>query len=441
MKLEQKIKQQQKLILTSHMQQFMQVLQLNNLELMETISGELESNPFLLEESPLPFREEWDCSKPRNFLSDFNIEDSQQDSPSLMAQIETQITLNFHDIMSQSIAKHMVLFLDEAGYFRADTKELAQSLGTDVENIERILKVMQSFDPCGIFARDLKECFKIQLEQQDEITPMINKIIDKLDFLVSGNMKDLLKESGSNLAQVQDVIQKLRHLDPKPGFQSGAQIGAFSTTTIVPDIYLDIDEHGRWNLALNPDLMPRLSLQQELFHRSLISNLNKEQETFIKEKFATAGGLIKLIHQRNETLLRIANEVVNTQRLFFTQGIHFLKPLTLRQVAEQLNVHESTVSRGCSNKYLATPRGTFELKFFFQSGVTDTDGDAVSAAQIIHKIKDLIQHEPSKKPHSDEDLTVMLNNQGIKVARRTVAKYREEAGIPSSSVRKRQKSL
>jgi RNA polymerase sigma-54 factor len=408
---------------------------------MDTISGELESNPFLVEESPVAFREEWSAPKPRSYLSDFNFEDTLQDTPSLMAQIETQITLNFHDLPSQSIARHMVLFLDEAGYFRADLDDLALKLGTTVAHLEDILHVLQSFDPPGIFARDLKECFKIQLEQQDQITPLVNNIIDKLDFLVSGNMKDLLKASGSNIEQVQDVIQKLRTLDPKPGFQSGAQIGAFTSGNIIPDIYLDIDENGKWSLALNPDLMPRLSLHQDLFQKSMSSGLSKNDEGFIRDKFSTASGLIKLIQQRNETLLRIANEVVQTQRLFFTQGIHFLRPLTLRKVAEQLDVHESTISRGCSNKYLATPRGTFELKFFFQSGVTDTDGDAVSSAQIIHKIKDLVANETPQKPHSDEYITTMLNSQGIQVARRTIAKYREEAGIPSSSVRKRQKSF
>ena len=439
MKLEQKIKQQQKLILSSHMQQFMHVLHLNNLELLETISDEVEINPFLAQESPVPFCEEFSQFKPRDFSSNF--EESLEDIPSLIEQIETQISLNFHDLQSQSIAKHMIFFLDEAGYFRADIEELAKNLGTDVKNIKRILNIMQSFDPSGIFARDLKECFKIQLAQQEEITPTINAIIDKLDFLISGNMKDLLKESGSNLAQVQDVIQKLRHLDPKPGFQSSFQISVFNSGNIIPDIYLDIDEFGKWNLRLNSDLMPKLSLDKELFHKMRYPNLNKEQESFIKEKFATASNLIKIIRQRNETLLRIANEVVRTQRLFFTQGIHFLKPLTLRKVAEQINVNESTISRGCSNKYISTPRGTFELKFFFQSGVTDTDGDAVSAAQIIHKIKKMIHHEPHENPHSDSKLTILLNTQGIQVARRTVAKYREESGIPSSSIRKRQKSL
>ncbi len=438
MRLEQNIKQQQKLILTSHMQQFMHVLQLSNIELMDTISGQIEENPFLIEETPLPRREEFFAPpKPRNFLSDFNFEDTLQDAPSMVEKIQNQILLNFHDIPSQRIAQHFILFLDESGYFRADLSDLSLKLGTNIENLERILNVMQSFDPIGIFARDLKECFKIQLKDQDSITPMINRIIDSLDYLTTGNMKELLKASGSKIEDVQSVIQKLKTLDPKPGFQSSES--AFGAGHIVPDLYLDIDEGGKWSLSLNPDLVPKLSLHQELFQKSMLANITKDEEGFIKEKYSGAAHLIKVIQQRNDTLLRIANEVATTQRLFFTQGIHFMKPLTLKKVAEQLGVHESTVSRGCSNKYIATPRGTFELKFFFQSGVTDTDGDAVSSAQIIYHIKNIISTEASKKPHSDEELTGILNAKGIQVARRTVAKYREEAGIPSSSVRKRQR--
>lgn len=439
MRLEQKIKQQQKLIMTTHVQQFMRVLQLNNLELSEMVNHELDENPFLIEENPLPFRAEWKTSKPKNFLSDFSVEDTLQDVPSLLSQIETQISLNLHDPISQKIARYMILFLDESGYFRGDLEKISKNLGTTFEHLESILFKLQSFDPPGIFARDLKECFKIQLQQQDTITPLVNNIIDNLDHLVSGSMKDLIKASGSDIEKVQDVISKLRTLDPKPGFMSGFETGVFGEGHIVPDIYLDIDENGKWNLALNPDLIPKLSLHQDLFRTSMSTHLTKDDEGFIKDKYASASHLIKVIEQRNETLLRIATEVVKTQRLFFTQGIHFMRSLTLKKVAEQLNVHESTISRGCSNKYLATPRGTFELKFFFQSGVLDSEGDAVSAAQIMHKIKQLVTSESVENIYSDEALTKILNEEGVQVARRTVAKYREDAGIPSSAMRKRQK--
>ena len=434
MKLEQKIKQQQKLILSQHMQQFLHLLQMSNLELLEEAKKELDENPFLIEEERPQF--ESFKNERRHFENDSSLENLAKEEGTFLEELESQILMTFHDNIDQKIALYFVQFLDEVGYFREDLVALAEHLGTDVGHLERILKVLQTFDPPGIFARDLQECFKLQFENQKTMTPKIDSIINQLDLLLSKDFKDIIKASGYPLEDIQDTIQKLRGLDPKPGFQDGLS----SKNHIIPDVYFEPDEMGKWNLYLNSYFAPRYSFNNDFFQTIKKQDFSEKEQAFVTEKYNSATGLIKAIQQRNETLLRVAREIVEHQKLFFTQGI-LMKPLTLKVISESLGIHESTASRACAHKYIATPRGTFELKFFFQSGVRNDDGDGFSAAHVVHKIKSFIAQESPQKPYSDEDLSTFLSNAGIPIARRTVAKYREEAGIPSSSKRRGQNVL
>jgi RNA polymerase sigma-54 factor len=355
----------------------------------------------------------------------------------LVEHLEAQIGAAASDPQTAFIARHIIGLLDEAGYLTVPLDEVADDLGIDIFDTKAGLRLVQSLDPSGVGARNLAECIAIQAREADRYDPCMKALIDNLDLVARGEverLKRLCKVDDEDLA---DMLRELRSYNPRPGF-------AFATSdagTVVPDILLTDNGKGGWDLALNEDTLPKLIVNRGYFLELNAGAANKESQGWLKEKLADAHWLIRALDQRQKTILKTAAEIVRQQDGFFRRGVAELRPLTLREVAEKIEMHESTVSRVTSNKYLACARGTFELKYFFTSGVASADGEGASSAAIKARIKALIDAETVKNILSDQQLAEMLQKEGFDLARRTVAKYREAIGLGSSAERRRAKKL
>jgi RNA polymerase sigma-54 factor len=361
---------------------------------------------------------------------------------SLAEHLQSQIALAAPDRWTGGIARHLIGLLDEAGYLTASLEEAAGDLGIDLDEAQAGLDLLQSLDPTGVGARTLGECIALQAREADRYDPAMARLIDNLDLVARGEFARLRRMCGVDDEDLADMLGELRNYDPKPGLRFAGGGG----DPVTPDILITARTDGGWDIALNQATLPRLIVNRAYYveMRGAVGGktAGKAERSWLSERLADANWLVKALDQRQKTILKVAAEIVKQQDGFFRHGVSQLKPLTLRTVAEAIEMHESTVSRVTSNKYLNCARGTYELKFFFTSGVASSDGEgAVSAEAVKAAIRSLIEAEKPDAILSDDALVDLLKARGFDLARRTVAKYREAIGLGSSVQRRRKKAL
>jgi len=367
-----------------------------------------------------------------------NIDRIAADAEDLRGYLTQQLNLGVTDATGRLIGLALIEQLDENGYLTASLGEIAEQLGANLAQVEQILSIMQGFDPPGIFARDLKECMKLQLIERDRFDPVMEKFIANLEMLGTGDLKKMREACGASLEDLQDMIAEVRTLDPKPALRFEHS----TDETVIPDIIMSPLAAGGWRIELNPQTLPRVLINQSYVSEVTKVVSSKEEKQFLTERLQAANWLVKALQQRAETVLKVATEIVKQQEEFFKHGVSHLKPLILRDVSTAIEMHESTVSRVTTNKFMETPRGVFELKYFFSQGLPSSGGgEAMSSETVRHRIKILVDQEKSDQVLSDDQLVDLLKAEGIDVARRTVAKYRESLNIPSSVQRRRAKAL
>ncbi|MEJ2408352.1 MAG: RNA polymerase factor sigma-54 [Novosphingobium sp.] len=359
-------------------------------------------------------------------------------SETLSEHLDAQIGAVTRDPMLAGIARYIVGQLDETGYLPASLAEIAADLGVEVEEAEQGLAVVQLLDPTGVGARTLSECVALQAKEADRYDPCMAKLIENLDLIGRGELARLKRMCGVDDEDFADMLAELRGYDPKPGLRFGGE----PSGAVTPDILVTPRADGGWDIALNQATLPRLIVNRGYYVELKGTCDDKTSRAWLSEKLADANWLIKALDQRQKTILKVATELVKQQDGFFRHGVSHLKPLTLRTVAEAIGMHESTVSRVTSNKFLNCPRGTYELKYFFSSGVASAGGEGGASAEAVKAaIKQLIDAEDPKAILSDDALVDLLKAKGFELARRTVAKYREAIGLGSSVQRRRQKAL
>ena len=355
----------------------------------------------------------------------------------LTEHLEGQLGAAASDPRTLAIARHIIGLLDEAGYLTIALDEVADDLGVDIFEAKAGLRLVQSLDPSGVGARNLAECIAIQAREADRYDPCMKALIDNLDLVARGEVERLKRLCRVDDEDFADMLRELRSYNPRPGLAFAPS----DSSSVVPDILVTANAAGGWDIALNEDTLPKLIVNRGYFVELNAGAASRESQSWLKEKLADAHWLIRALDQRQKTILKTAAEIVRQQDGFFRRGVAELRPLTLREVAEKIEMHESTVSRVTSNKYLACARGTFELKYFFTSGVASADGEGASSAAIKARIKALIDAETVENILSDQQLAEMLQKEGFDLARRTVAKYREAIGLGSSAERRRAKKL
>ncbi|MDR6769535.1 RNA polymerase factor sigma-54 [Azospirillum sp. BE72] len=368
---------------------------------------------------------------------DSNLEATLTSEKNLRDHLTEQLKIDLPDLGDQLIGLALIDMLDEAGWLVGfDAQALAEQLGCGVDRVERVLAACQRFDPPGIFARSLKECLAIQLREKNRLDPAMAALLDNLELLAARNLPAIMKVCGVDAEDVADMVVDIRKLNPKPAL-------AFDHTPaqlVTPDILMRANPGGGWLIDLNPDTLPRVLVNHRYFARISDSAKSKADKEYLSERFQSANWLVKSLHQRATTILKVASEIIRQQDAFFIHGVSHLRPLILRDIAEAIGMHESTVSRVTTNKFMATPRGVFELKYFFTSAIQGADGQAAHSAEAVrHRIKTMIDAEKPDDVLSDDKLVEILRAEGIDIARRTVAKYREAMKIPSSVQRRRAK--
>ena len=333
------------------------------------------------------------------------------------------------------IADYMLGQVDEGGYLRADLADLADNLGVTQSRVRSVLLQLQTLEPTGVFARDLAECLALQLKEHDDYDPPMQALLENLVLLAKHDLAKLTKVCGVKMEDLKEMIGRLRNLSPKPGFAYGGDMAQ----VVQPDVYIRDTPHGGWAVELNSDTLPRVLINQRYYNEiASASDNNTQAREFISECHSNANWLVKSLDQRARTILKVASEIVKQQDGFFAYGVDHMRPLKLKDIADAIEMHESTVSRVTSNKFMHTPRGLFELKYFFTAAIPSLDGgEGHSAETVRNKIKILIGEETDGTVKSDDKLVTLLKGQGIDIARRTVAKYRESMGIPSSVERRR----
>ncbi len=335
------------------------------------------------------------------------------------------------------IGAHLIDMLDEAGYVQGSLDDLAERLGCEIEDIEPVLERLQTIDPPGMFARDLKECLALQLRDKGHLDPVMQAFLENLELLAKRDLKGLMKACDADEEDIQDMVAEIRTLDPKPG-----RVFAHDTAEpVIPDVLMRPGPDGGWVVELNNQTLPRVLVNNSYYAKISAGPMKDEDKRYIQDCLQTANWLVKSLHQRATTILKVASEIVRQQDGFFRHGVSALRPLVLRDIPDKVEMHESTVSRVTSNKFIATPRGLFELKYFFTSSVGGSGtGDGHSSEAVRSRIQALIDAEDPKKVLSDDKIVDILKAEGIDVARRTVAKYRDALGIASSVQRRREKT-
>lgn len=475
------LRQTQNLVMTPQLQQAIKMLQLTNTELAELIEKELEHNP-LLEKADKPedaesdykekqekdsmdeaFDNQWEESAGAKAsdekLQDFdagstmanvgaggsssfdNLEKSWENSlantKTLRDHLTEQAVLTFGTSKEYALAIQLIDRLDEKGFLRYEFDDLVENIGAKPERLEAVLAKVKQFDPSGIFAKDLVDCFAIQLKERDQFNAPMQKLIENLDLLAEHNHKKLTQICEVDEEALSKMVGELRALNPNPA----GDFDHFVVQTAIPDVLMrriPKSEGGGWCVVLNNETLPRVLINQE--YRTIVSKnaKTKEDKGYISDKLSSANWLIRAMDQRAQTILKVASKIIEHQYAFFLYGVEYLTPLTLREIAEEIDMHESTVSRVTTNKYIGTPRGIFELKYFFSSGVSGGATDVASEA-VKAKIKNLIDQEKGPKDVLSDDkiAEILKKDQGIDIARRTVAKYREAMGLGSSVQRRK----
>jgi RNA polymerase sigma-54 factor len=470
------LRQTQRVVMTPLLQQAIQLLQLSTLELQEVVQKELLENP-LLEEVPteppeatpgpdgaapapapeveapepppldrersseeLPFdvsQVMFDDHEERSLVAqedrdDVPFENMVRSTSSLADHLEEQLRFASEDALIRRIGSEIIGNLDEDGYLRAEVPELAERCQAAVEDVEKVLAMVQAFDPPGVAARSIQECLLIQLKSDPNPDPVSVEIVDQhFEDLSRRRYPDIARALKLPLDRVMESVEEIMGLEPKPG----RRFGGLDTRYIVPDVIVQ-KLGGEYVVLLNEDGIPRLRINA--LYRSLLRNSGDEARQYVEQKLRSAMWLIKSVDQRQRTLRKVTQSIVKFQRDFLDKGLAHLKPLSLRDVGEDIGMHESTISRVTTNKYVETPQGLFELKFFFHSGIASGDGEMVSSISVKKMIQDLLANEDPSKPLSDQEVAQILKGRGLQIARRTVAKYREELGILPSHQRRLQ---
>ena len=372
----------------------------------------------------------------QNFTSDDRgLEDTLETRPCLRDHLGEQLRLSFPDRADRLIGAHLIALLEPSGRLGTEPAEVARALGAPLERVELVRHRMMQFDPVGMFARSLAECLTAQLRERNRFDPCMAALLDHLDHLGRRDMRHLMAVCAVDWEDLQQMIAELRALDPKPG--AGWEVAALPP--IIPDVLMRAAPGGDWLLELNPDTMPRV-LVNEAFYARVSRHAEREAKLFLSERLATANWLVKSLHQRAQTILKVAAEIARRQDGFFRHGVSHLRPLILRDIADVVALHESTVSRVTANKFIATPRGIFELKYFFTTAIAGSGGESHSAEAVRHRIRAMVGGEAANAVLSDDAIVASLRNEGVDIARRTVAKYRDALRIPSSVQRKREKA-
>ena len=458
----------QKLILTPSLQQAIKLLPMSTLELSELLNQEMVENPMLEEvpteelqpveqaqekqEEKKPDTEKkdtWDDQDYEYFFGDYlddgyrprtptevkelpPIENTLSSSASLSDHLLWQLSMQTDDPLVREIGEAIIGNLDDDGTLVATVEELASMGPWAVEDVERALSVIQGFDPVGVAARDLQECLLLQLRHHGHAgTPSERIVSEHMQLLKNHQVPELARKMGLSIDELKPHIELIRHLDPKPGSRHNPSQSQY----VIPDVYV-VKVEEAYVALLNEEGLPQLRISP-VYRRLLDKGTENTDETraYVKDKFRSALWLIKSVEQRQKTIHKVATSIINFQRDFLDHGIEYLRPLVLRDVANDIGMHESTVSRVVTNKYMHTPQGVFEMKYFFHSGIASSYGEAVSSVTIKQRIRKIIEQEDPRKPLSDSKIVSILQREGLELARRTIAKYREELKIPTSNQR------
>jgi RNA polymerase sigma-54 factor len=460
----------QKLILTPSLQQAIKLLPMSTLELADLLNQEMVENP-LLEEVPTeelqpaeqqqtkeaeqPAAEKadtWDDADYEYFFGDYlddgyrsrtpaevkelpPIENTLSTAASLSDHLLWQLSLQTDDERMKEIGRAILGNLDDDGYLVASVEEIAAMGDWPVADVERALQHVQTFDPIGVAARDLQECLWLQIRHLGlEGTPTEKIVTEHLRLLQNHQVPEIARKLGMSIEDLKEHIEIIRNLDPKPG----SRYNPSQSQYVIPDVYV-VKVEDQYVAALNEEGLPQLRISpvyRRLLDKTVGGEQNDETRAYVKDKFRSALWLIKSVDQRQKTIHKVATSIINFQREFLDHGIEYLRPLVLRDVANDIGMHESTVSRVVNNKYMHTPQGVFEMKYFFHSGISSSYGESVSSVTIKQRIRKIIEAEDPRKPLSDSKIVSILQHEGLVLARRTIAKYREELKIPTSNQRK-----
>jgi RNA polymerase sigma-54 factor len=367
---------------------------------------------------------------------DYNLEAFVAAETTLAGHLAAQLTLTIADPVQRMIGQYLVDLVDDAGYIGGDLTAVAEKLGAPLADIEAVLRLLQTFDPPGVCARSLAECLALQLEERDRYDPAMRALVEHLDLLARRDLVGLRKICGVGDDDLVDMIAELRRLNPKPGLSFGTTL----VQPIVPDVYVRPGPDGGFLIELNADTLPKVLVNQTYYAHVSGTAMSGTDKSYLADCLQTATWLVRALDQRARTILKVSTEIVRQQDAFFAHGVQHLRPLNLKTVADAIDMHESTVSRVTANKYMATSRGIFELKYFFTSSIAAANGgEAHSAEAVRHRIRQLIDSESAQTVLSDDTIVERLREAGIDIARRTVAKYREAMRIPSSVQRRREK--
>ena len=494
------LRQSQALVMTPQLMQAIKLLQLSNLDLAAYVEGELERNPLLdratdgevpgeAEPPPqvngdgdakagdwlgedlqtsrsdmeaqlgtgldnvfpddaqaptpraadaAPARSEWaGVGAGGGEHGDYNLEAFVSAETTLADHLAEQLSMAITDPARRMIGQYLIDLVDEAGYLTGDLETVAQKLGAPLTEVEVVLKIVQGFDPVGVCARNLTECLAIQLKERDRYDPAMRGLVENLPMLANRQLAALKKLCGVGDDDLADMIAEIRRLNPKPGLS----FGATAVQPLIPDVFVRPGPDGGWMIELNSETLPKVLVNQN-YYAKVSKNARADEKTYLADCLQTATWLVRALDQRARTILKVSSEIVRQQDAFFAHGVQHLRPLNLKTVADAISMHESTVSRVTANKYMATNRGIFELKYFFTSSIAAANGgDAHSAEAVRHRIKQLIDAEDPRDVLSDDTIVEKLREAGIDIARRTVAKYREAMRIPSSVQRRRAKQV
>jgi RNA polymerase sigma-54 factor len=369
-------------------------------------------------------------------LDDYNLEAFVSADKTLAQHLAEQLALAIADPARRMIGQHLIDLVDEAGYIAGDLGAVAERLGAPLAEVEAVLAVLQGFDPPGVCARSLAECLAIQLKERDRFDPAMQALVAHLDLVAKRDFAALRRICGVDEEDLADMLAELRRLNPKPGHA----FGSAPVQPIVPDVFVRRAPDGGWLVELNNDTLPKVLVNQSYFAAVSKTARSEKDKSYLSNCFQSATWLVRALDQRARTILKVATEIVRQQDGFFAHGVQHLRPLNLKNVADAIGMHESTVSRVTANKYMATHRGIFEMKYFFSSAIAAADGGAAHSAEAVrHRIRQLIEAESPSAVLSDDTIVEKLKEVGIDIARRTVAKYREAMRIPSSVQRRREK--
>jgi RNA polymerase sigma-54 factor len=473
------MRQGQSLVMTPQLQQAIKLLQLTNLELAEFVEAQLEENPFLERDERASQKErgegdaergeeradagasadpssldtdyanvdaeaapgdaqagDWSSvSGSRRMLSDeYDPLANAQEEVTLHQHLSAQLALATRDPVQTMIGAHLIDLIDDGGYLREDTDAVAARLGCEGIEVRRALRLIQGFEPSGVGARNLEECLRLQLREKGQLTSEMGLFLENIHYMGTHDLPSLRRACKMSEDALREHIATIRKLNPKPGLQYGRD----HVQVVIPDVYVTETGEGGWKVELNQDTLPKVIANERYFAKMASRADGQETKSFLNEHMSQANWLVKSLDQRARTILKVALQIVKHQDRFLMEGVHHLRPLNLKTIADAIEMHESTVSRVTSNKYIHTPRGTFEMKYFFTAAIGSKHGEATYSAEAVRaRIRELVAKEAPEAPLSDDRLVELLAAENVEIARRTVAKYREALGLPSSVQRKR----